>query len=104
MRFSEKESSKHKSTRVEQIVEIVTFISTKVSSNIKSNPVVSKFIITNSTNPITRSEKISALNNEANRLFGVTINTTKKVFSSIQEQSSLSSKNLRTMQTSDKKC
>lgn len=100
MRFNEKESSKHKSTIVEQIVEIVTSISTKVSSNIKDNSVVSKLIITNSTNPIIRSEKISA-SNEADKLFGVT--TTEKVISSIQEQPPLALKNSRTMQTSDKK-
>lgn len=99
-RFNEKESSKHKSTIVEQIVEIVTSISTRVSSNIKNNSVVSKLIITNSTNPIIRSEKISA-SNEADKLFGVT--TTEKIVSSIQEQPSLALKNSRTMQTSGKK-
>lgn len=99
-RFREKESSKHKSTIIEQIVEIVTSISTRVSSNIKNNSVVSKLIITNSTNPIIRSEKIS-ISNEADRLFGLT--TTEKVVSSIQDQPSLSLKNSRTMQTSDKK-
>lgn len=103
MRFSEKESSRHKNTIIEQIVEIVTSISTKVSTNIKSNPIVSKSIVTNSTNPIIRLEKISASNNKADKLFGVTANTTEKVISLIQERPSLSSKNLRTMQTSDKK-
>lgn len=86
--FNEKESSRHNSTIIEQIVEVVTSISTRVSSNIKSNPVViSKIIRENSTNPIIRSEKI----------------TTEKVPSSIQERPSLSSKNMRTMQTSDRK-
>lgn len=99
-RFNEKESSKHKSTIIEQIVEIVTSISTKVSSNVKNNSVVSKLIITNSTNPIIQSEKILT-SNEADRLFGVT--TTEKIVSSIQKQPSLSLKNSRTMQTSDKK-
>lgn len=43
--------------RVEQIVEVVTSISTKVSSNFKGNPVVLKFVVTNSTSlPIIRSE------------------------------------------------
>ncbi|XP_072767404.1 uncharacterized protein [Anoplolepis gracilipes] len=102
-RFSEKESSKHNSTIIEQIVEIVTSISTRVSSNVKSNPVVSKIITRSSTNPIIRSEKISASNNEADRLFGDAVNTTKKALSSVQERPSLSSKNMRIMQTSDKK-
>ena len=35
--------------RVEQIVEVVTSISTKVSTNLKGSPVVLKFIVTNST-------------------------------------------------------
>ncbi|KAM0737271.1 hypothetical protein ACS0PU_000364 [Formica fusca] len=103
MRSNEKESSRQKNTIIEQIVEIVTSISTRVSTNIKSNPMVSKFIATNSTNPIIRSEKISASNNEADKLFGVTTNTTEKVLSLIQDRPSLSSKNLRTMQISDKK-
>ncbi|KAL6425294.1 hypothetical protein ACFW04_009487 [Cataglyphis niger] len=103
MKFSEKESSRHKNTIIEQIVEIVTSISTRVSTNIKSNPIVSKSIVTNSANPIIRSEKISTSNNKADKLFGVTANTTENVISLIQERPSLSSKNLRTMQTSDKK-
>ncbi|XP_070151719.1 putative leucine-rich repeat-containing protein DDB_G0290503 [Polyergus mexicanus] len=103
MRSNEKESSRQKNTVIEQIVEIVTSISTRVSTNIKNNPIVSKFIATNSTNPIIRSEKISASNNEADKLFKITNNKTEKVFSLIQDRPSLSSKNLRTMQISDKK-
>ncbi|CAD1469282.1 unnamed protein product, partial [Heterotrigona itama] len=36
-------------SRVEQIVEVVTSISTKVSTNFKGSPVVLKFVVTNST-------------------------------------------------------
>ncbi|KOX78153.1 Enteropeptidase [Melipona quadrifasciata] len=36
-------------TKLEQIVEVVTSISTKVSTNFKGSPVVLKFVITNST-------------------------------------------------------
>ncbi|XP_017881922.1 uncharacterized protein LOC108626033 isoform X2 [Ceratina calcarata] len=42
---------------VEQIVEVVTSTSTKVSSSIKGSPVVLKFIVTNSTSlPVIRTE------------------------------------------------
>jgi len=44
------ESSNHKNgTIVEQIIEVVTSISTRVSSNINSDPIILKFIVTNST-------------------------------------------------------
>lgn len=42
------ESSRHQ-PRIEQIVEVVTSISTKVSSNIKDDPIVLKLVVTNST-------------------------------------------------------
>lgn len=43
--------------KIEQIVEVVTSISTKVSSNFKGNPIVLKFVVTNSTSlPVIRSE------------------------------------------------
>lgn len=43
--------------KIEQIVEVVTSISTKVSSNFKGNPIVLKFVVTNSTSlPVIHSE------------------------------------------------
>ncbi|XP_076661645.1 uncharacterized protein LOC143365400 [Halictus rubicundus] len=43
--------------RIEQIVEVVTSISTKVSSNLSDDPVVLKLLVTNSTSlPVIRSE------------------------------------------------
>ncbi|XP_076639718.1 uncharacterized protein LOC143351751 [Colletes latitarsis] len=43
--------------RIEQIVEVVTSISTKVSSNFNDDPIVLKLMITNSTSlPVIRSE------------------------------------------------
>ncbi|KAG7205829.1 hypothetical protein KM043_007770 [Ampulex compressa] len=46
-----------RTTRIEQIVEVVTSVSTKVSSNFKGDPVILKFVVTNSTSlPIIRSE------------------------------------------------
>ncbi|CAK9832521.1 PRSS8 [Anthophora retusa] len=46
---SDKENLNTGHDRFEQIVEVVTSISTKVSSNIKEDPVVLKFVVTNST-------------------------------------------------------
>jgi hypothetical protein len=75
-----------------------------VSSSIKGDPVILKFIITNSTTlPHPISEKTSTSNNgdthEASRSFGATINTTEKVLSSTSKRPS----NMRTMQMSDRK-
>ncbi|XP_031830880.2 uncharacterized protein LOC116426286 [Nomia melanderi] len=43
--------------RIEQIVEVVTSISTKVSSNLSDDPIVLKLLVTNSTSlPVIRSE------------------------------------------------
>ncbi|XP_017758253.1 PREDICTED: uncharacterized protein LOC108549401 [Eufriesea mexicana] len=54
---NEEEDSNINHPRVEQIVEVVTSISTKVSSNFKGNPVILKFVVTNSTSlPVIHSE------------------------------------------------
>lgn len=42
---------KHENGSVEQIIEVVTSISTKVSSSIQNNPVILKLIVSNSSNP-----------------------------------------------------
>jgi len=96
---SDEKNSNYKSTIVEQIVEVVTSISTRVSSNIKNDPVILKFIVTNSTNPVVHSEKSS--NDEADK--SSTVNTTETTLSLIQKRPLLSAANLRTMQTSDRK-
>ncbi|XP_046142276.1 uncharacterized protein LOC114874923 isoform X1 [Osmia bicornis bicornis] len=84
LRDDEEESKKQ--GKIEQIVEVVTSISTKVSSNFKGDPVVLKFVVTNSTSlpvihtelhgedtsssQISIPEKLSADNNrEENRSF-----------------------------------
>ncbi|XP_032677716.1 uncharacterized protein LOC116847141 isoform X2 [Odontomachus brunneus] len=103
---NEDESSNGKNTVIEQIVEVVTSISTKVSSSIKGDPVVLKLIVSNSTAlPVIRSEKTSTSNREENRSFGTIADTTEKVSSAWSQQRPLSllSANLRTMQTSDRK-
>ncbi|XP_003707051.3 uncharacterized protein LOC100882162 isoform X1 [Megachile rotundata] len=52
---SEEDSNNH--GKIEQIVEVVTSISTKVSSNFKGDPVILKFVVTNSTSlPVIHSE------------------------------------------------
>lgn len=97
-RSGERESSSNRSTVIEQIVEVVTSISTKVSSSMKGDPVVLKLIVANSTAvPVVRSEKTSTSHNgESNRSFDATVDTTTK-------RASVPSTNLRTMQTSDRK-
>ncbi|XP_014489305.1 PREDICTED: uncharacterized protein LOC106752251 [Dinoponera quadriceps] len=105
---NEEEPSSGKNV-IEQIVEVVTSISTKVSSNIKADPIVLKLIVGNSTAlPVLRSEKTSASDKdkEENRSFGTAvIGTTEKVAPAWnQTRPSLpSSMNLKTMQTSDRK-
>lgn len=104
--FNEEEPSNGKNTVIEQIVEVVTSISTKVSSSIKGDPVVLKLIVGNSTAlPVIRSEKTSTSNREENRSFGTIADTTEKVSSAWNQQRPLPlpSANLRTMQTSDRK-
>lgn len=99
---NEKESSNHKSTIVEQIVEVVTSISTRVSSSIKSDPVILKFIVTNSTtNPVVHSEETS--DDEAIKSLESAISTTEKILSWTEKRPFLQAGNLRTMQTSDRK-
>ncbi|EFN80032.1 Enteropeptidase [Harpegnathos saltator] len=106
LRFNEEETSTGKNTVIEQIVEVVTSISTKVSSSIKGDPVVLKLIVGNSTAlPLIRSEKTSTSDKEEDRSFGTVADTTEKVSSTLSQQRPLplSSANLRTMQTSDRK-
>lgn len=98
---NEKEFSNQKSTIVEQIVEVVTSISTRVSSSIKSDPVILKFIVTNSTDPVVHSEKTS--DDEVNKSLESAVGTTEKILSWTQKRPFLQSANLRTMQTSDRK-
>ncbi|KAK9296507.1 hypothetical protein QLX08_009498 [Tetragonisca angustula] len=90
--------------RVEQIVEVVTSISTKVSTNFKGNPVVLKFVVTNSTSlPVIHrvgeevttlgtpsvSEEFSVPGKEENRSFGDrTSNNTPSLASSQDVQTS----------------
>lgn len=94
----EKESPDRKSTIVGQIVEVVTSISTRVSSSIKSDPVILKFTVTNSTtDPAAQSEKTS------NESFESAVDTTERIFSWTEKRPPLSAANLRTMQTSDRK-
>ncbi|EGI57901.1 Enteropeptidase, partial [Acromyrmex echinatior] len=76
---SDEKNSNHKSTIVEQIVEVVTSISTRVSSNIKNDPVILKFIVTNSTNPVVHSEKSSTSNNETDKASESTVNATETI-------------------------
>ncbi|KOC65504.1 Enteropeptidase [Habropoda laboriosa] len=80
-----KENSNTGHARFEQIVEVVTSISTKVSSNFKEDPVVLKFVVTNSTSlpvihlqsheegtstpPTSAPEGISTGSKEENRSF-----------------------------------
>ncbi|KAG5334329.1 TMPSC protease, partial [Acromyrmex charruanus] len=79
---SDEKNSNHKSTIVEQIVEVVTSISTRVSSNIKNDPVILKFIVTNSTtNPVVHSEKSSTSNDETDKASESTVNTTETILS-----------------------
>lgn len=100
----EEKSPNHKSAVVEQIVEVVTSISTKVSSSIKGDPVILKFIIANSTAlPHSVGEKTSTLANsgvhEASRSFGATTDTTEKAPLSTSKRPS----NVRTAEMSDRK-
>lgn len=54
---NEGKDSNKEHPKIEQIVEVVTSISTKVSSNFKGNPIVLKFVVTNSTSlPVIHSE------------------------------------------------
>ncbi|XP_012521492.2 uncharacterized protein LOC105827856 [Monomorium pharaonis] len=97
---SDKESSNRKSTIVEQIVEVVTSISTRVSSSI-NDPVILKFIVTNST---ANTEKTSTSDGEVNKSFESVVDATEKISSwTPEKRPSLSAANLRTMQTSDRK-
>lgn len=102
---NEESSNNGKNTVIGQIVEVVTSISTKVSSNIKGDPVVLKLIVGNSTaQPVIRLEKTSTSGQEEDRSFGTIANTTEEPVSSTwSQQRPLSSANLRTMQTSDRK-
>lgn len=100
----EEESSSHKSAIVEQIVEVVTSISTRVSSNIKSDPVILKFVISNSTtDPVTHSEETSTSGDEADKSLESAADTTERTQSWAQKRPVLSTVNLRTMQTSNRK-
>lgn len=100
---SEEESSNGKNTVIEQIVEVVTSISTRVSSSIKADPVVLKLLIGNSTVlPLIRSEKTSSSSKEENRAFGAITDTTEKSPAWSQQRPPPSA-NLKTMQTSDRK-
>lgn len=97
--------------KIEQIVEVVTSISTKVSSNFKGNPVVLKFVVTNSTSlPVIHSEshgeqvpssqisvpeQLSEASKEENRSFGDRVSnktpslTSDRKISTIEENRSL---------------
>ncbi|XP_011872915.1 PREDICTED: uncharacterized protein LOC105564821 [Vollenhovia emeryi] len=100
----EKESLNRKSTIVEQIVEVVTSISTRVSSSMKTDPVILKFIVTNSTtDPVTHSGNTSTSSDEATKSFDSAVDTTERILSWTQKRPILSAANLRTMQTSDRK-
>ncbi|KAL0119332.1 hypothetical protein PUN28_009716 [Cardiocondyla obscurior] len=96
------ESSSRRSTVVEQIVEVVTSISTRVSSNVKSEPVILKFVVANSTD--TRAHSETSLSGETNKSVESGINGTEQTIISWNEERPLwSTANLRTMQTSDRK-
>ncbi|EZA47834.1 Enteropeptidase [Ooceraea biroi] len=93
--LSENESSTRKgSAVVQQIIEVVTSVSTKVSSSMKGDPIVLKLIAANSTtSPIIRAD------HEEDRSLAETGDMTKTVFSWTRERPSLASADLRIMQT-----
>jgi len=90
--FSEKEPLTRKGTVVQQIIEIVTSVSTKVSSSVKGNPIVLSLVTNSTTSPIIRA------NHEEDRSFAENGDMTEAMFLS-PEEPSLASANLRTMQT-----
>ncbi|XP_076752173.1 uncharacterized protein LOC143424158 [Xylocopa sonorina] len=75
-------------SRVEQIVEVVTSISTKVSSNFKGNPVVFKFVVTNSTSlPMIHTESHEeAPSSQVSMPEKLPINNTKEENRSFRDQ------------------
>ncbi|XP_054014049.1 uncharacterized protein LOC128895470 isoform X1 [Hylaeus anthracinus] len=107
--------------RIEQIIEVVTSISTKISSNIKENPVVLKLVVTNSTSlPVIHSElqeeeastprvsvqeKLSVgENREENRSFkDETAVEDSNKGDKIEKTPSLTGTEAQTIQTSDRK-
>ncbi|XP_076176268.1 uncharacterized protein LOC143151219 isoform X2 [Ptiloglossa arizonensis] len=113
------EDSKGQHARIEQIVEVVTSISTKVSSNINEDPVVFKLVVTNSTSlPVIHSEsneqetttprtkiKFSVSDGrEENRSFDdKTKMDTVKGIENIGKAPSLTTADAITVQTSDRK-
>ncbi|XP_043673455.1 uncharacterized protein LOC122631607 [Vespula pensylvanica] len=89
-----------KNTHIEQIVEVVTSVSTKISSKQNPDRVVLRFVVTNSTSPPiihsdsnTKSEKLSLENTEEKRSFKeenlnadpITIQTSDRKISTLEE-------------------
>ncbi|XP_076246461.1 uncharacterized protein LOC143186639 [Calliopsis andreniformis] len=107
--------------RIEQIVEVVTSISTKVSSSIKDDPIVMKLVVTNSTSlpvihSVSHEEESSTpqitvpedfpvdVSQEENRAFKNHLNVNSSNKETVTEKTaSLKSAGVQTIQTSDRK-
>jgi len=93
MELSENEPTR-KGTVVQQIIEIVTSISTKVSSSVKGDPIVSRLVTNSTTSPIIRAD------HEEDRSLAETSDVTEMF---LWMESSLAPTNLKTMQTAQDK-
>jgi len=93
--FNEKEPLTRKDTMVQQIIEIVTSVSTKVSSSVKGDPIVLSLITNSTTSPI-------RADHEEDRSLAETGDMTEAMFLWTEEPS-LASAKLKTMQIASDK-